>query len=288
MSISEITIVTVNARQQAKDMDSPRLEALASSIRKRRARDDAPDGPAPDVIVVNEMNPNQLVAFVGQLDGLYGATASYSPAEPSGKGRAKTVVNTKTVGVAAAEQWPDVCESKALFQIADLQHLGSGLAFIVASIHFSPRYPKGGDCRRANIEELRGRLGSRQGPAFIAGDFNKRCVEIERECDLEEESKPAGWWKAITKPSDLDGRSYQDAVKSFRQANNLPMHDQWTHEQVREGVLCDGSTGRKRSRIDFVFASDGARILEAGVDGAGAAQVYSDHRLVSCRFDLRV
>jgi endonuclease/exonuclease/phosphatase (EEP) superfamily protein YafD len=286
LSASEITIVTVNARQQAKDMDSPRLEALASSIRTRRARDDGAEGPAPDVIVVNEMNPNQLVAFVGQLDGLYGATAAYAPAEASGKGRAKSVMNTKTIGIASAEQWSDVCEPKALFQIADLTHLGSRASFTMAAIHFSPRYPKGGDCRRANIEELRGRLGSKQGAVFIAGDFNKRCVEIERECDLEEESKPAGWWKTITKPSDLDGRSYEDAVKSYRRANTLPMADQWTHEQLKEGVLCDGSTGLKRSRIDFVFASSEAKIVEAGVDRAAAAQVYSDHRLVSCRFDL--
>jgi len=282
----EISILTVNARQQAKDMDASRLQALASSIRARRTDTQPTEGPAPDVIVVNEMNPNQVHAFADRLGSLYDGGAVFAPAEPSGKGRAKALVNTTTVGVVAVERWSDLCEPKALFQIADLQHLGTGTPFTLAAIHFSPRYPKGSDCRRSNIEELRKRLGSRQGPAFIAGDFNKRCVEIERECDPEETSKPAGWWRAITKSSQLDGRSYVDSVKQFRVAAGRSLRDQWTHEQTRESVLCDGSTGIKRSRIDFVFASDGTKILDAGVDAQSAAQVYSDHRLVSCRFDL--
>jgi endonuclease/exonuclease/phosphatase (EEP) superfamily protein YafD len=282
----EISLVTVNARQQAKDVDDGRLGALATSIRARKLDGQSSDSAPPDVIVVNEMNPNQLVTLVGQLDGLYGSAAAYAPAEPSGKGRGKAVINTKTVGVVDAEQWSDVCEPKALFQIADLKHLASGQDFTVASVHFSPRYPKGDDCRRSNIEELRRRLATRKQALFIAGDFNKRCVEIERECDLEEASRPLGWWKAITKQSPLDGRSYIDSVKTFCLSASHPIHDQWTHEQTQEGVLCDGTTGRKRSRIDFVFASDGVQIIEAGVDAAGAAQVYSDHRLVSCRFGI--
>ena len=217
---------------------------------------------------------------------MYESAARYAPAESSGKGRAKAVVNTSTIGVTNVEQWNDVCEPKAVFQIAELRHLNSGKTFVVASIHFSPRYPKGGDCRRQNIGELRKRLGTREGPAFIAGDFNKRCVEIERECDPEEASKPAGWWRAITKDSPLDGRGYADAVKTLRLAKGLPLKDQWTHEQTRESVLCDGSTGLKRSRIDFVFASTDVTILDAGVDTSSAVQTYSDHRLVSCRFAL--
>ncbi|MEA2461100.1 MAG: hypothetical protein QOH90_1277 [Actinomycetota bacterium] len=282
----EISLVTVNARQQAKDADDARLSSLASSIRSRRLDTQGSDEAAPDVVVVNEMNPNQLVTLISQLDGVYGSDVAYAPAEPSGKGRAKAVVNTKTVGTGAVEQWSDLCEPKALFQIADLKHLGSGQAFTVAAVHFSPRYPKGGDCRRSNIEELRRRLAGRDHATFIAGDFNKRCVDVERECDLEETSAPLGWWKSITKESQLDGRSYADSVKSFCQASNRSIAEQWTHEQTQEGVLCDGNTGRKRSRIDFVFASEGVGIVEAGVDAASQAQVYSDHRLVSCRFSI--
>jgi endonuclease/exonuclease/phosphatase (EEP) superfamily protein YafD len=284
----EISFVQVNARQHTKDADDGRLQTLASAIHRRLPS-------APDAITVNEMNPHQLPKLVAFLNDGYRGSAAYAPVEPSGKGRAKAIVNTATFQVAAVAEWGDMCEPKATFQLSTLQQVGGQGRFNVAAVHLSPHYENPGECRRSNIEELRRQLGGVAGPAIIAGDFNKRAMNTERECDLEEASKMLPWWELVTGRSS-DGPSFVDSVRHFNRSSNLSMKDQWTIEQTREGELCDGTTGYKRSRIDYVFVSDDVKILAASADTPGWADEaspgkpsgdrYSDHRFVAVRLAI--
>jgi hypothetical protein len=176
----------------------------------------------------------------------------------------------------------------------------TGTPVTVAGLHLSPNYDDASDCRRDNIDKLRSELAGINERTIVAGDFNRRAMLKERECDPEELSETLAWWDSMTRASDVDGHSYKDSVRFYRRTNELELTDQWTHEQPNVSILCDDSENYKRGRIDYAFASDGVKIIEAGVDSPGWAVEgepgaigcstpgckYSDHRFLWARFEI--
>jgi hypothetical protein len=127
---------------------------------------------------------------------------------------------------------------------------------------------------------------------IIGGDFNKRAMETQLECDPNEESPAQQWWLAITEPTD-GGTPYADAVRTWHRLHGESMVHEWTHEQRVSTEICDGSSRFRRSRIDYLFTS--AQVAEAHADHPGWAGSepgahnptnyrYSDHRFVWGRF----
>jgi hypothetical protein len=71
-------------------------------------------------------------------------------------------------------------------------------------------------------------------------------------------------------------------VRTWNRAKGLPLLDDWTHEWQEPSQLCDGTTGIRRNRIDYLFASTPGipdAVLEAHADLASDGD-YSDHRIV--------
>jgi endonuclease/exonuclease/phosphatase (EEP) superfamily protein YafD len=284
MARTGITIVTVNARQTGRDMDEGRLERLAEALVSRGGRGaEREAGRGPDVIVVNEMYPKQVEGFVSHLNAATerqhdGSPGGFAAASSSPVGRAKVFVDVNAIEVLETSMWNDVCDPKARFQIASLKSRTSDRPLTVAGIHLSPHYERPGECRRANIAELLRLTSGVDGPVVVAGDFNKRAMETDRECDPDEASAMLAWWKDVT-------TGPRKLVDTVRRSQERSLADQWTHEAPSDSELCDGSTGRKRSRIDFIFASEELEIVSAGVDPEPHGG-YSDHRFVSAMLSM--
>jgi hypothetical protein len=118
------------------------------------------------------------------------------------------------------------------------------------------------------------------------------------ECDPEELSAPLEWYSTMTAPQ--NGHVYRDAVRYYFRSQNLLMKEQWTFEKDTAELLCDGTSGLRRMRMDYVFASDALTPLEASADSPGwagptpgtvgctptPACKYSDHRFVWARLGL--
>jgi endonuclease/exonuclease/phosphatase family metal-dependent hydrolase len=305
----QIALVTVNARQK-RIVGRERFEALLELALALRNRPDAFDGgfegaaQAPDVVVVQEMRPSNLEILERQLRKKYSmdyrVIGSYDAT-------AQIIANLTTVRLdSEVREWDDVClprgapdlpEEARWFQWARFVEEASGQPFVLAAVHFSNHYGRTGEqnCLARNLDALRAQVDDQDAPVVVAGDFNKRPVTTERECDPEETSEPLTWYAGLTAPAD-GARVYTDSVRAYRRAVRGSMEDEWTFERHRQVSLCTGALGYRRSRIDYIFVS-GAAVAWAGADHPGwAGEVpgtkngdiykYSDHRFVAARLVL--
>lgn len=300
---SELVVVTINAHQNIPD--SARLTELANALRSRPVSRTGSFF-APDVIVMNETPPGVLASMRDQLNTLFSAPTRYEIAgtatDDSVKG--KFLVNTAGVSVLGSSTWTDVCEPTIQYQIVNVADAGSGATLSVSALHLRKNYVEDGSsitCREKNATEARARLARQGTDGSALGDFNRRPVDIEHECDPEETSPTLDWYKKMTEFSTADGRSYVDTVRSYHRANGLSMANQWTQEWEATSAICNGSTGYRRNRIDYIFVSNQVTTLEATTDSPGWADPlvpgatactpapmckYSDHRFVWARIAL--
>lgn len=308
----QIQVVSINA-MQAKTIGVKRFEMmleLARSVLKRPPAFDGGSvevGAAPDIIVLQEMRPANQEIFANLLRQrsnfnyqIAGSTETYS----------KFIINADRVTLQGTPRlWSDVCYTAVTgddegaaapatrqYQWAEFTETETGKPFAVAGVHFSKAYSSTGEqlCLERNVTEIQRRLEAAQMPAIIAGDFNRRAVEMVYECDREEDSAPLQWWLNLTTPA--QGRPYLDSVRWWHDTVGLPMAEEWTHEQKAASTNCDASTRFRRSRIDYMF-STGFEIAGAHADHPGWAGAqpgsrhprntkYSDHRFIAGRFAL--
>jgi len=288
--------VTVNAQQIT--TDNARLSELANALRNRPTAMDGNFYP-PDVIMVNEISTDaSLIGLRDNLNAVFVSARYEIVGSTNSAVKAKFLVNTSTMTFESAKTWPDVCETAVQYQLIRLREAATNKSVTVGGVHFRAYYAAA-DCRERNTDEVRRQL---DGVArLIVGDFNQRAAEIELECDPYENSSNRPWYEAITPQSAIDGISYIDAVRFHQRSSNLSLAEEWTWEGTSTRVLCDGTTNYKRSRIDYLFASNNVGVFEAHADHPGWANVqqrgstsctpapqcrYSDHRFVWGRFDL--
>jgi endonuclease/exonuclease/phosphatase family metal-dependent hydrolase len=305
----QVKIVAVNA-QQNRVVGLKLFIRLFELGRALRERPPAFDGgypgavAAPDVLIIQEMRPSNVEIFQRLLKQRYGF--KYEIIGPSDSA-AVIVINTERVQLQGeVTTWPDVCtdeghptdgRSSRNYEFAHLIENESGAAFVVAGMHAAKNYSSTGlqDCFIRNIAELRRQLADETAPTIIGGDFNRRPVADQYECDHNEESEPQPWWSMMVTPSD-GGRAYLDTVRTWNRSHHIPMSEEWTHEQIDASVECNGSSDFRRSRIDYLFSA-GAGIAEAHADHPGWAgrlagsrnpdnYQYSDHRWVWGRFGV--
>jgi hypothetical protein len=311
----QLTVVTVNAfLTEGKPSLTERSLELAEVLRSRPVASDG-NYYAPDVIIVNEIGPEQLTSFRDDLNEISSSAAAlqdgdlsrYEILGDSDLAKAKFLLNVEGIDVSQASyrSWADDCESDRFYQIAfGLRETASGATFTVAGVHLPTDYrdfllPR--DCRVRNIERLRSELARHTGAVVVGGDFNQRATDTEGECDPNETHPPRTWWRAMTAPSDLDARSYVDAVRKWHRTTTSTLRDQWTHEQGVRTTLCTGDVSYRRNRIDYLFVSDSTLIHEAHADHPGWAGPrpgtiscdplhphckYSDHRFVWARLGI--
>lgn len=300
---SELVVVTINAHQNTPD--AARLSELASALHNRPVGSDGRFF-APDVIVMHETPPGVLASLRDQLNSLFASPTRYEIAgtdsDDSVKG--KFLVNMGGVSVLSSQTWSDVCEPTIRYQLVNVADRDGGASLSVAGVHFRPKYIDDEGpvtCREKNALETRSRLASQGTDGSALGDFNRRPVEIERECDPDETSPSLPWYTQMTAFSSTDGRSYIDTVRKYHRASGLSMNDQWTQEWDSTSTLCNGSIGYRRNRIDYIFVSDQVATIEARADAPGWANPlvpgaigcspapackYSDHRFVWARIAL--
>ena len=273
----EITVVTVNAFQGQLRYDAGRLDALADAFRSRPIASSG-NFYVPDVIIIEEITMSQLETLRSKLNTLF--TSQYSVFGSTAAGVDNRFLINATLSPGTFNTWIDVCMSDHMYQWGRLTEAASGTAFTVAGVHFSKNYTNPEVCREQNVDALRSSLAGQAGPIIVGGDFNKRPMTEERECDPEETTAPRIWWTNMTSFSSVDGRTYGDSVRVFNRANNKTMFDEWTHERTDVGTLCNNVEGLRRGRIDYLFAS-GATVLEAHADHPGWA-VESNPGATSC------
>ncbi|MDQ3645697.1 MAG: Ig-like domain-containing protein [Actinomycetota bacterium] len=295
----QITLVTINAKQWAV-LGVERFTALFELVRALRRRVPAFDGgaaggvTAPDVVVVQEMRPSNLEIFKHLMRQRF--SRQYEVFGPEDL-EAAFLYNAATVtpqGDAAV--FADVCEPDThSYPIGRFIENATNQPFTIAGVHFSRHYTEGGDtgCLYRNVQALRLHLANALVPTFIAGDFNKRPVTAQLECDPNELSTPLSWWSALAAPSD-GGTPYADSVRTVNRATATTMLEEWTHERFGSSSGCDGAARVRRGRIDYIFAAS-ATVAEAHADHPGWAggepgtkspdnYKYSDHRFVWGRF----
>jgi hypothetical protein len=311
----QLAVVTVNAfLTDGKPSLTERSLELAEALRSRPAASDG-NYYAPDLIIVNEIGPEQLTSLRDDLNDVFSSAAASGDARlshfeifgDSDLAKAKFLLNVEAIDVSQAfhRSWADDCKNDRFYQVAvGLEEKASGVTFTVAGVHLPTDYrdfllPR--DCRIRNIERLRSELASYTGALVVGGDFNRRATDTEGECDPSETNPPLDWWKGMTGPSDLDARSYVDAVRSSHRARGSTLQDEWTHEQRVRTTLCDGAVGYRRNRIDYIFVSDSTLVHEAHADhpgwaGPGPGTIscdplhphckYSDHRFAWARLGI--
>lgn len=304
----QIKIISTNTRQNAV-LGIKRFEdmfELSQALRKRpRAFDGGFNGGihAPDIVVTQEMRPSNLEIFEHLLRQRYQQKYRIAGLEDAAS---QIIYNSETVALTGEPMtWEDVClgETSAgdrhgrFYQAARFTEIASGAPFTVAGMHMPKAFFNSGqtDCYPRNLQEFRTQLDDEPGAVFIAGDFNKRPVEIAHECDSDENSPEQPWYTSMTQPTD-GGRVYIDTVRQWHRQRGVIMAEEWTHEQKSETLTCDGASRYRRSRIDYIFQS-GAVTTEAHADHPGWAGIepgtklpgfhkYSDHRFVFGRFVL--
>jgi len=302
-----VKIVTVNARQNAV-LGMKRFEDMFALTKALRHRPRAFDGgylggvTAPDVIVLQEVRTSNAEIFEHVLRQRY-SNARYRIIGPP-DAASQILANLDTVSpVGEPVTWSDVClgesasggRTSRFYEFVRFTENATGAVFSVAGMHMPKAFPPeaGNDCYERNLDEMLNRLEGEPGAVFIGGDFNKRPVEVQRECDAEETSPALPWYLKMTAPQD-GGRVYQDAVRVWHQQHAVTMASEWTHEQKTQTLTCNGATHFRRSRIDYLFSS-GAVVADAHADHPGwageepgtrreGAHKYSDHRFVWGRF----
>ena len=302
--LAQVQIVSVNAKQ-ARVLDVNRFDRLLALTLALRSRPPAFDGgaaaavTAPDVLILQEMSFSNVEIFRRLLnqrsDNQYEIVATENS-------KPKFLINSNTVTLNGEPvAWTDPCvpgsgdDPPRDYLFARLAETTSELPFVVAGVHLEPKYGETGqsDCRRRNVAELRAQLEAETGAVIVGGDFNQRATGQFRECDVEEQTQPSEWWVRMTAPPE-GGKVYVDAVRDRHRRHAATMADEWTHEQKRVDVTCDGVLRNRRTRIDYLFAS-GAVIADAHADHPGWAgpdpgtrdpvnSRYSDHRFVWGRF----
>lgn len=289
----EVTVLTVNAFQGQLRNDPGRLDALADAFRSRPVASNG-NFYVPDVIIIQEITMTQLGALRDALNSRFTSQYAIFGSTATGVDN-RFLINTATLSPGSFTTWVDVCLADHMYQWGRLTEVASGASFAVAGVHFSKNYTDPEVCRERNVDELRLRLAGQTGPIIVGGDFNKRPMTEERECDPEETTAPRIWWNQMTSLSSVDNRTYDDTVRVFNRANGLTMFNEWTHERPEVGPLCDGTEGIRRGRIDYLFASN-TTVLGAHADHPGWAVEnnpgatscdanhpsckYSDHRFV--------
>ncbi|MFN2525030.1 MAG: Ig-like domain-containing protein, partial [Actinomycetota bacterium] len=304
----QISVVTINARQH-RTLGINRFQAMFELSKALRDRPTAFDGGAraatmpPDVIVVTEITPSNAEIFERQLRQRF--DESDYRIQGANDVKAFVIANQLELARVGHSVWDDECANERVlrgqsgvrrYQQVRMTELDTGTDFTLAAIHLAKNYEFTGerDCHQRNVQKIRSQLEREQGPVLIAGDFNRRAVEVVRECDLEEGSSPLDWWAELVTPA--NGRAYVDAVKSWHNAHRISMEHEWTHEQKGEKTLCTGFLSRQRTRIDYIFVSD-ATVAEAHTDHPAWAgpepgtrnkgvYKYSDHRFVWARVIL--
>lgn len=303
----QLKIITVNARQNAV-LGLKRFEDLLELVRAMRVRPTAFNSgnrggvSAPDIVVTQEIRTTILEVLAHVMGNRFPHKYRIAGTDEA---TSQIVYNPDTVTlIGEVTEWPDAClleqnsgkKKQRVYQLARFTENKTGTPFAVASIHFYKQYGDTGqqNCRERNITVLRTILaGESSTPVFVAGDFNRRAVDKPYECDPEERSAPQGWYSLMT-----DGvPAFVDTVAEYRRGKHRSLKNQWTHEQQKAVQTCDGSTQRRRTRIDYIFAS-GAAVAEAGADDPGWSggapgskhphnHKYSDHRYVWGRYVLQ-
>lgn len=298
-------IISINARQNAV-LGVKRFEDMLELVRGLRRRPRAFDGgyqggvTAPDIAVIQEVRTSNLEI----LEHLFRQRFPhrYQIAGPE-EATAQLLYNPDTVTlVGDTMTWPDACldeqasgrKTQRVYQLAHFTEKATGTPFAVIAIHLPKGYEEGSDCRERNIAAIKTVIAAETSPVFVAGDFNRRAVTKEFECDPEERSEPLTWYAMMT--DGADGIAFSDSVKAWRAARHRSLKNQWTHEQKTKSGTCNGNSVYRRTRIDYIFTR-GATIAEAGVDDPGWAgrvagtrdpntHKYSDHRFVWGRYIL--
>lgn len=298
----EIVVVTVNAFQR--DLDSARLTQLAEGLASRAGASTSGAHYAPDVVVVQEITESVLVRLRDELNRLmnaqYAIVALSSNDGLNGNVKVKLLMNSSAMTFSGRTSWTDVCDPGRIYQLVTVREDTSSKEVAVAGVHFAPQdNPAGTDaCRQNNAVELRKQLAPYDDRGSVVGDFNRRAMTTPYECDPNELSTPMEWYATMTAMK--DGHAYRDAVRHYRRSLGLPMANQWTFEKAAAEQLCDGTTGIRRMRLDYVFASDVLAPVEASVDDPGWAGAtpgtvgcapvpecrYSDHRFVWAQLRL--
>lgn len=296
----QVVVITVNARQILVH-SAARMEQLTIAMRNRPT---ATDGKyyAPDVILVNEVSAADLATVRNHMNALFSSNYKTFGAT-SDDVKTKFLVNSSAISTTSSRRWVDDCVSGVRYQLINVKEASSGTSFTVGGVHFRADYGGSGGsiCKNLNAKKARKQLGSQGTKGSVIGDFNKRAMVTERECDPNETSAPESWYTDMTSFSSVDNRSYIDAVRSYNRARGLTMFNEWTHEQEKLSTLCNGTTGYRRNRIDYIFVSNTLQPLEAHADHPGWANEsrpgsigcspapqckYSDHRFVWGRIRL--
>ena len=283
----EVVVVTVNAHQFKQDV--PRLRTLSVAL------GEASIDRAPDVVLLQEIEADSVAVFSELLEDEF-LDASFEPTGPLNRSvKSKAIVNVATNEVRDTIVWTDACDDRNRYLALRLMGQAGKESYTVAGVHIPWDAPT--ECRKRNASLLRSTVERWNGPSIAAGDFNQRPVVEQRECDLEETSKPQPWWDEMTSGESSEG--FADAVKVQAQRAGDPVGEQWTYEGIGPTTLCDGTKKFRRNRIDYIFVR-GMEILDAGADDPGWAGEepgtfncedetdcrYSDHRFVWARLGL--
>jgi len=294
----DVGVVTVNAHQR--DIDDARMNELAAGLATRVGLTPT----AADVIVFEEITQSGLISLRDKLNARmnasYAVVGLSSNAGLTSDVKVKLLLNTTTMDYTGRTSWLDVCDSVRLYQTVTAQEKASSKELAVAGVHLAPTSNATGDeeCRTRNAAKIREQLAPYDDRGSVIGDFNRRAVQTEYECDPEERSAPMDWYDKMT--ASVNGHAYLDAVRTFRRAATLPMSNQWTYENATATTTCSGATAVRRMRLDYVFASDVLTPVAAGTDdpGWGGAEPgtvgcspvptckYSDHRFVWAQLRL--
>lgn len=300
----QISLVAVNARQN-RILGLKRFEDMLELARAFRFRPPAFNGGrrgavfAPDVAVISEFRETNIEIFHRLMKQKF--DEPYEMVGPHNV-QAALIINTRTVELVGDVQLvDDVCmndktsETPRLnreYPMARLREISTGSLFTVIGVHLSKDYSHTGisDCLIKNVEALRTAVQNDQGAAFIAGDFNYRPTTLRYECDPHEQGEPIRWWTVMTQGEEAEpAREFVDTVKAFHRDRSISMQDEWTYEGPTRVTTCDGKRGKRRARIDYIFAS-GVEVAEAHADHPGWSDPlnhkYSDHRFVLGRYVL--
>ena len=298
----QIMVLTLNARQQrAVGLTSfLRLFQLVKSMRTRPAAFDGGTvdaAAAPDVIIFEEMKESNLEIIRRLLNQRTEFHYDIVSADPQAS--ATFLVNSETMSIS---QDPvtveDPCRDgggdgpPTTYQVVRLTEMSTNQVVTIGGVHFLAQYR--GDCRDQNVTALKSAVASDPEPVVIGGDFNQRPVQTPLECDPNEQSGPLSWWSLMT---GSDGsRPFVDSVREFNRRQGVSFAEEWTFLRGQASSLCTGATDKKRSRLDYLFASD-ALVAEAHADHPGwlgeepgsfaFKHPYSDHRWVWGRYVLR-
>lgn len=186
----DVVVVTVNAHQR--DIDDARMNELAAGLATRVGLTPT----AADVIVVEEITQSGLIALRDKLNARM--NASYAVVGLSSNSgltsdvKVKLLLNTLTMDYTGRTSWLDVCDSVRLYQTVTAREKASGKEIAVAGVHLAPTSNATGDevCRTSNAAKIREQLAPYDERGSVIGDFNRRAVQTEYECDPEELSNP--------------------------------------------------------------------------------------------------